>query len=265
MNSAVLNSSEGVSIHPSESSRSRLIKDIEFSFISEVFKRMDNKMCNGSLIHCRPHIPITPPKIVVAKEIPKVVVTKEKTDGTVKNNEGRKDEKKSVDSTTTKNVQENISKQDEKSDLVVPKIPGLSDKDQLKAKKSAEKKKKNATAKELKKKKKEEQFIKQKMVKDDFLTKGDSQTPFIADLNEFEFSDYSDDEHEVFEDSKEDISDGESLTPIQSSSAFGGREVHLSISTPNLSKKSTFKRSASSPDTTINSKKPKKKSLISLK
>ena len=260
INSAVLNSADEVSILPSGNSRSRLIKNLDLSYLPEVMKKMDNKSFDGHLIHCRPHVPVTQPK-TVAEKTPTVVVADE-TPKTV-NVKGKADEKnnpKSIEEKKIVNPEIIISsgkKPDETSETSVSKIPGLSDKEQLKAIKSAEKKVRNAANKEKKKQKKEDQNLKQKMVKNDFLTRSDEPASAKVDLNEFEFSDYSsDDEQEVFEDSKDNLSDGEFLTP----KALGRRKTALSTSTPNHSrKKSSGKRSASSPESSVKPKKIKSK------
>ena len=59
---------------------------------------------------------------------------------------------------------------------------------------------------------------------------------------EFEFSDYSDDDKEVFEDSKENRSGDEFLTPIHFSSNFCREQAAFSTSTPNLSRRPLSKR-----------------------
>ena len=140
-------------------------------------------------------------------------------------------------------------------------IPGLSEEARKKAVKSAEKKKKVAAEKERKKKKKEE-TSKFRLGKDDFLDKSKSE-PVQVDLQEFEFSDYSSDEHEVFEDSKEDVSEEEYMTPIHFKSNFGRKHAALSTSTPDLSLPT--KRSRSSPGCEVNPNVKKNKSMLPIK
>jgi hypothetical protein len=198
----------------------------------------------GRLIYCRPHIPETPPKPAVSSD-------------TTEDSNDKND--KPIEITVTEAALE------PKKDT----IPGLSETERIKSQKSAEKKKKAVAAKERKKQKKEEQKketgAKKKLSKEDFL-KNDEMSE--AEINEkFEFSDYSSDEAEIFEDSKENLSDEEFLTPIQFASKFGRRQAALSTSTPNLAiQRKPSKRSASSPgDEEGNSKKHKVKSMLPIK
>ena len=100
------------------------------------------------------------------------------------------------------------------------------------------------------------------MSKEDFLVNNDMSEAEI--IENFEFSDYSSDETEIFEDSKENLSDEEFLTPIQFASRFGRRYSALSTSTPNLAiQRKPSKRSASSPgDEEGDSKKHKVRSML---
>ena len=241
----VLNGSEQVSILPSESSRKRFIKTEDKSLIQKIVDKLNNKSLKGRLIYCRPHIPTTPPKKAVPSE------TNEDTEAA----KNKKDEQIAV--TVTEAAIE--AKKDT--------IPGLSETERMKSLKSAEKKKKALAAKERKKQKKEEKEAgsKKNMNREDFL-KVDEMSE--AEINEkFEFSDYSSDDAETFEDSKEDLSDEEFLTPIPFASKFGRRQAALSTSTPNLAiRRQPSKRSASSPgDEEANSKKHKVKSKLPTK
>ena len=220
---AVLNGSDEVSIIPSETLRNRFVKTQNKSLIQKVVNKMYNKSIIGRLIHCRPHVPATPPKPAASDS------------NDAKNEDDEQIEVKITEATPkqTKNT-----------------IPGLSED----ARKSAEKKKKSAAAKEKKKQKKEakekETNAKKKMVKEDFLVNNEMTEVEKAEKL-FEFSDYSSDETETLIDSNEDLSEEEFLTPIQFTSQFGKKQAALSTSTPNLSIKRPYrrpsKRSASSP------------------
>ena len=131
----VLNASDQLTILPSESSRKRIIKTEDISLIQKIVDKLDNKSMKGRLIYCRPHIPATPPK-------------------------------QAVSSDTTEDSKASINKNDEEIEITVteaavePKkdtIPGLSEIENIKSLKSAEKKKKALAAKERKKQKREEE------------------------------------------------------------------------------------------------------------
>merc|ERR1712208_273440 len=110
--------------------------------------------------------------------------------------------------------------------------------------KAAEKKKKAVIDKEKREHERKENKKKKKnsktpeikvwnFRKEDFLVKDYLEASKEIESN-YNFSDYSDDETEVFEDSKENLSDEEFLTPIQFASVFGRKQAALSTSTPNL-------------------------------
>ena len=268
LESKVLNSSDGISIHPSGTLRSRLIKDISINMISEIVRKVDNKTIDGRIIHCRPHVPSTPSK----EEVPKV------------------DEKSNGDNEPESNV-EKVSKI---PDIVVQKIPGLLEEDRKKALKSAEKKKKaaaNRAKKELNKKvkakkkkdvkEKSQEVDKKKQYKREefLLVEHDKKTSTENDIeDQFNWTDYSSDENEVFEDSKEEPYEEDFLTPIPYASVFGRKQAALSASSPILPSKQAalsasspilpskphVKRSASSPSDNQNPKKLKNKSLLPL-
>ena len=52
---------ETIPVHPAGSTRSKLIKDI-MDNIGSIARKIDGKSFNGSLLHCRPHVPISPVK-----------------------------------------------------------------------------------------------------------------------------------------------------------------------------------------------------------
>ena len=234
---AVAGSTENVSILQADNVRSRLVKNVSLDKVLEIVKRVDHKSYKGNLMHCRPHDPATPPKEV--------------TDAV----EG------------TQVEMENATKV---KDVVIPTIkvvsgiPGLTVEAAKKALKAASRKQNKKDAKERKKLKKAEEQNLTASRMDDFLA---NHTPKRSVVDEFEFSDYSDDSDgpEVFEDSKELQSEDEFLTPINFSSVFGQRTATLSTSTPNLSVKVTSKRGASSPPGMENQKKVRSKSSLPIR
>ena len=132
-----------------------------------------------------------------------------------------------------------------------------------KKKADADKAKKELEKKEREKKKKqrqEEGEKKKEFRQEDFLIK----TPLKFNKAEEDFV-FTDDESELFEDSKENLSEDEFLTPVPFKSAFGKRQAALSTSTPNLSNKKSMKRSASSPNLNEKPKKQQNRSLLPLK
>jgi hypothetical protein len=131
---AVLNGSDEVSILPSETSRSRLIKAKDKSLIQKIVNKIDSKSINGRLIHGRPHVLIKPPK-------PDIYVDKE---------DQRKD---SDDAKIKENKPAEIKVTEATPEQTKNAIPGLSVEERIKSQKSAEKKKKSAAAKERKKQK----------------------------------------------------------------------------------------------------------------
>ena len=191
----------------------------------------------GNVIHCRPHVPSTPPKVeTVAAEVK------------VDENKETPKPKEKLNPTIT----------------VTSTIPGLTEKDVQKAVKAANKKQKKKAEKERKNKKATEKINKKlDLEKSDFLL---NQTPSNHSVvDDYQFSDYSDDSdghEEVFEDSKEIQSEDEFLTPINFTSVFGKQTAALSTSTPNLSVRNTSKRGASSPPGSTKSKKPRSKSSL---
>ena len=237
LNSAVAGSTENVSILQADNVRSRLVKNVSLDKVLEIVKRVDHMSYKGNLLHCRPHVPATPPKEV--------------TDAV----EG------------TQVEMENATKV---KDVVIPTIkvvsgiPGLTVEAAKKALKAASRKQNKKDAKERKKLKKAEEQNLTASRMDDFLA---NHTPKRSVVDEFEFSDYSDDSDgpEVFEDSKELQSEDEFLTPINFSSVFGQRTATLSTSTPNLSVKVTSKRGASSPPGMENQKKVRSKSSLPIR
>ena len=225
----VLNCSDKITILSAESSRSRFIKTNDKDLISE-FMKMNNKTLRGRLVHCHPHIPATPPK-------PKATAN----DTT----EAKEDEPTRCINVTEVTLKEPST------------IPGLTEAEKVKAKKSAEKRKKSAAAKERRRQKKEEQEKEgmKKLSKEDFLEAVDGNGLSVAEIvDKFDFSEYSTDENDLFEDSKEEVSGDESCAPVlqdvRKQSAFSQPEVKGS------------KRSISSPGQDGTSKKQKQRSVV---
>ena len=76
LDSVVLNSSDGISILQEGSTRSRLVQNIALADISEMVRKIEHKSIRGNIIHCRPHVPATPPpkeSIVAENSVGKVV------------------------------------------------------------------------------------------------------------------------------------------------------------------------------------------------
>ena len=238
LNSAVINSTEEISIQQEKKKKSRLVKNIPIDKVLEIVKKVDNMSFKGNIIHCRPHVPSTPPKVeTVAAEV--------KVDGKKETPKPKEKENPTIKVTSA--------------------IPGLAEKDVQKALKAANRKQKKIAEKERKKNKKAEVKINKKLELDqsDFLV---NKTPTnFSVVDDYQFSDYSDDsdgDEVVFEDSKEIQSEDEFLTPINFTSVFGKRTAALSTSTPNLSVRNTSKREASSPPGSTKSKKPRSKSSL---
>ena len=51
-----------ITIHPTGSMRSKIIKDVDIALVNRITQKIDNKSYKGRLLHCRPHVPVTPPK-----------------------------------------------------------------------------------------------------------------------------------------------------------------------------------------------------------
>ena len=120
---AVLNSSDGISIHPSGTIRSRLIQNIKTEHLDEIVKTTDKMSLKGNLIYCRPHVPATPPKLKDNEE----------------ENEIKVDDKPK-ESRTAKDDYDLKDANSKTSPKLAPVIPGLSEEARKKAVKSAEKK-----------------------------------------------------------------------------------------------------------------------------
>ena len=171
---------ETIPVHPAGSTRSKLIKDI-MDNIGSIARKIDGKSFNGSLLHCRPHVPISP----------------------VKQNNAKVDETKKDDNVEKISVPEktDISKE------VTPTshIPGLTVAQQEKAKKQAERKVRQKQAKENK-------AVKENEEKNPLVTKGDfllkPLNPKSEHFEGFTFSDYAESDPEYM-DSKEELDEAE--------------------------------------------------------
>ena len=252
-----------LTIHPTGSLRSKLIKDLDPKLIPVLTRRLDKKSVAGRLIFCRPHVPRTPPKTDIS-EGNKTTSRKEETVPKLPNtttfNENSTDpEKKKVDPEIAEtnrsiNSKTNIINPDAliktpTTHVSVPKvfplIPGLSEGERLKALKTNERKKKN------KKSPSKENNTCNSPVKD--LAK------------EFIFEDCAEnDDKDDFEDSKEDLDDttDESIfkTPIVIKSDFGKDFIAEKIrsASASRSRSRSTKRGNSSPGTEKDAvKKPK--------
>ena len=182
-----------MSIHPTGSTKSKLVKIPDPKTITFICSKLDKKIVDGRMIHSRPHVPVTPPK-TTPETIPPpnpLASTSMKTPS-----------KSSLPST---NIQSPSSQ---------PIIPGLPEDELIKAAKKEKNKQKKEKASKKKKKdesgKKTEKTKSEEMKKEDFLIQSDDsiidEFPLKPrNLDGFQFSDYSDSEADVFEDSKEEL------------------------------------------------------------
>ena len=219
-----------ISILPAGSSRCRLIKTNDKNLISELVVKMNNKSFQGRMLHCQPHVPVTPPKPINDQEVV-ISIAESETEAVATKSENSVTEAVNINSKI--GVTEATLKESNA-------IPGLTEAEMIKAKKSAEKRKKNAAAKERRRKKREEQLSNDrnnKLVKEDFLEAPVGETLSVAAIiQKFDFSEYSSDESDsdVFEDSKDDIT-GELHAPLVTSNtghAQNSKGSKRSISSP---------------------------------
>lgn len=212
----------GISIHPTGSTRSKIIKDIDPTLVTKITQKIDNKSYKGRLLHCRPHVPVSPP----AKK-------PEKPEANVETKS--KAEKTEPEKAKPTEVEKVEGDEATKSD-----IPGLSPKEIKKAKKKAESKKK----------------ANEKKVKDlkpkDFMMNSTANEP-DDNFSDFVFArvfetEASDSEEEVFEDTIEDTIDLPAdveafITPKPYKSSYA-KHVEASSTTPRLASEK-LKRSIS--------------------
>ena len=50
-----------MTIHPTGSMRSKIVKNVNSSKIKMITRKIDQKMHMGRILHCRPHVPVSPP------------------------------------------------------------------------------------------------------------------------------------------------------------------------------------------------------------
>ena len=205
----------GISIHPTGSTRSKIVKDIDPTLVTKITKKIDNKSYKGRLLHCRPHVPVSPPPKKSDK--PVVVVTESKAENTEPEKAKQSEDEKVEGDEASKNA-----------------IPGLSPKEIKKAKKKADRIKK----KEESKKKTNEKKVKDLKTKD-FMMNSTANEP-ADNFSDFVFAkvfetEASDSEEEVFDDSFEDLpEDVEAfITPKPFKSSYA-KQVEASLTTPKV-------------------------------
>ena len=154
LNTAVLNSAEGVSILQEESSRSRLIKNIALESVLDIVNKIDNKNIKGKVIHCRPHVPSTPPTKTVTKDAVAfdavafdAVVSDAVASDVVASDAVASDAVASsgAEDAANKDKQQELERSDK---AVTPTIPGLPEKERKKTLKNLKKKEKKQAGKE---------------------------------------------------------------------------------------------------------------------
>ena len=220
----------GISVHPTGSTRSKIIKDIDPKLVNMITKKVESKSFKGRLLHCRPHVPVTPPKKKTENDN-KEPMENRKIELEQRDSDERKDSASSCpvppttkddDKTQEQELKDTPVKKDDKEAISKSPIPGLSQKEVDKAnKKIADKLKKEARKKEAKNKKKEENVKKVKDLKQiDFMI---NSTAIDDKLNEFEFSSQilsESDEDEAFEDSKEVFENPENIEQFMTPKPF---------------------------------------------
>ena len=206
----------GISIHPTGSTRSKIVKDIDPTLVTKITKKIDNKSYKGRLLHCRPHVPVSPPPKKSDKP-EAVVVTESKAENTEPEKAKQSEDEKVEGDEASKNA-----------------IPGLSPKEIKKAKKKADRIKK----KEESKKKANEKKVKDLKTKD-FMMNSTANEP-ADNFSDFVFAkvfetEASDSEEEVFDDSIEDLpEDVEAfITPKPFKSSYA-KQVEASLTTPKV-------------------------------
>ena len=142
---------DGISVHPTGSVRSKIIKDIDPTLVNGITKKVNSKSFKGRLLHCRPHVPVTPPK----KEVQNKNTNQDENKGN-ESKHANEDEARDSASSSVTTPQINDKEDPTKSD-----IPGLSKKAVEKAKKKqAEKLKKEERKKDKKEKSKCDKSVK---------------------------------------------------------------------------------------------------------
>ena len=195
---------ENVSILPTGSTKSKILRFPDPKVIPAIWKKIDKKVIEGRMIHSRPHVPLTPPK---STQTP--TPSEEKPSGS---NSGKK----------TPAKQSSLSPQ---PSLYIP--PGLPKEDVIKAAKKVKNKQKKKGKPKPKKVRKDGNISEKKsseMVKVDFLYGSDDSTIDKTEaekVKEFGFSDYetdsdTDSDTDAFEDSKEDVDESEPEADVNS-------------------------------------------------
>ena len=233
-----------ITVHPTGSTRSKIIKDIDPAIVNMITRKIDNKSFKGRLLHCRPHVPVSPP----AKK--KDEASAAHGDDNAANVESIPNEgtpKEPVKTVTSPNPSSSsiVNKETSKGvDVDIPKskIPGLSPQEIENAKKKAkanrlkkkEEKKAENKANEGKAKKTEVKKKLKDMNQSDFLMNSTTNTTKVEEFDDFVFEHTSDSEEEVFEDSVEAIQDDDIqkfLTPKPFKSSYA-KKVEASMVTP---------------------------------
>ena len=170
-----------IKIHPTGSTKSKLLTFSDIKPIPAIWKKIDQKIFDGRMIHSRPHVPLTPPK----------TANKDQNPG------------------PNPEVSVTPNKQQTPPAKSTPKIPGLPEQETSKvAKKVRNKKKKQEKVNQPKAKPNEKKDDKKTndMVKEDFMYgSDDSVIEKPIEVKDYAFSEYeTDSEPDVFEDSKEE-------------------------------------------------------------
>ena len=246
-----------MTVHPTGSTRSKIIKNFDPALVNMITKKIDSKSYKGRMLHCRPHVPVSPDK----KEN-QVEIGKDDTDqkDVLKKQESNNPGLVEAELSPVKDKKEIESKKSEETDTSKSTIPGLSLKDIEKAKK-----KKNDKSKKEAKKKEEKQNQtknKEKDKKVDELTQHDFMNSTTKDekLADFVFDSFPDSEEEVFEDSVEALPNDDIatfLTPKPFKSFFA-QQVEVLRPSPSVTPKRPSSVAGLSPiETAENAKKVK--------
>ena len=51
-----------MTVHPTGSTRSKIIKNFDPALVNMITKKIDSKSYKGRMLHCRPHVPVSPDK-----------------------------------------------------------------------------------------------------------------------------------------------------------------------------------------------------------
>ena len=231
-----------LSIHPMGSTKSKLVKCDDPKLIMSIGQKIDKKIHEGKMIYSRPHVPVTPPKTTPADFHPA---------GT--------SDPKTTDSAITPPKPDEIKSNIDTNDKPTSTIPGLPQSVIEKAtkteKEKIEKQKKKVRQKAAKlKKRMTRDETETNLQREDFLsTKKSGSEPSNLD-DQFQFSDYGEDDSDsdAFEDSKDALSESEEnglFTPVSLKSHFAktiAKSCSKTFPRPR-SKSLAMKRQTSSP------------------